>query len=152
VLRQNWRKPSPPVLRPNQRKPSPPVLRLNQKTCATRLHMHGAGCTRCYPTSRSSGHRVPDLCDHPRSSAPGLLLLPRSSSLFVMPHLPHAYHKTSKRDSSHDTKIKVKLPKCPVFEFKPHQVNDSSHSNQGTDHLVYQSPLDESIDNKRHKL
>jgi hypothetical protein len=26
----------------------------------------------------------------------------------------------------------------PVFEFKPHQVNDSSQSNQGTDHLVSQ--------------
>jgi hypothetical protein len=24
----------------------------------------------------------------------------------------------------------------PGFEFKPHQVNDSSQSNQGTDHLV----------------
>jgi hypothetical protein len=29
---------------------------------------------------------------------------------------------------------------CPGFEFKPHQVNDSSQSNQGTDHLVSQSP------------
>jgi hypothetical protein len=28
-----------------------------------------------------------DLCDHPQSSAPGLLLLPRSSSLHAMPHL-----------------------------------------------------------------
>jgi hypothetical protein len=26
--------------------------------------------------------------------------------------------------------------KCPRFEFKYHQVNDSSQSNQGTDHLV----------------
>jgi hypothetical protein len=25
------------------------------------------------------------------------------------------------------------------FEFKPHQVNDSSQSNQGTDHLVSQN-------------
>jgi hypothetical protein len=28
----------------------------------------------------------------------------------------------------------------PGFEFKPRQVNDSSQSNQGTDHLVSQSP------------
>jgi hypothetical protein len=28
----------------------------------------------------------------------------------------------------------------PGFEFKPHQVKDSSQSNQGTDHLVSQSP------------
>jgi hypothetical protein len=25
---------------------------------------------------------------------------------------------------------------CPRFEFKPCQINDSSQSNQGTDHLV----------------
>jgi hypothetical protein len=29
---------------------------------------------------------------------------------------------------------------CPGFEIKPRQVNDSSQSNQGTDHLVSQSP------------
>jgi hypothetical protein len=28
----------------------------------------------------------------------------------------------------------------PGFKFKPRQVNDSSQSNQGTDHLVSQSP------------
>jgi hypothetical protein len=37
-----------------------------------------------------------------------------------------------------ETKIKVKLSKCPGFEFNPRQVNDSSHSNQGADHLVSQ--------------
>jgi hypothetical protein len=35
-------------------------------------------------------------------------------------------------------RIKVKLSKCPRFEFKPHQVNDSSQSNQGIDHLISQ--------------
>jgi hypothetical protein len=40
----------------------------------------------------------------------------------------------------------------PGFEFKPRQVNDSSQSNQGTDHLVSQSPLDESTDNKSIKF
>jgi hypothetical protein len=40
----------------------------------------------------------------------------------------------------HTNKIKVvELPKCPGFEFKPRQVNDSSQSNQGTHHLVSQS-------------
>jgi hypothetical protein len=39
------------------------------------------------------------------------------------------------------TRIKVKQPKCPRFEFKHHQVNDSSQSNQGTDHLVSQFAL-----------
>jgi hypothetical protein len=45
-------------------KPSTLVLRLNQETRAPRLHVHGANRTRRYPTSRSSGNRVPDLCDH----------------------------------------------------------------------------------------
>jgi hypothetical protein len=42
--------------------------------------------------------------------------------------------------------------KHPGFKFKPRQVNDSSQSNQETDHLVSQSPLDESIDNKSTKF
>jgi hypothetical protein len=40
----------------------------------------------------------------------------------------------------------------PGFEFKPRHVNDSSQSNQETDNLVSQSPLDESIDNKSTKF
>jgi hypothetical protein len=38
------------------------VLRLNQETRAPRFHVHVIDHTRCYPTSRSSDHRVPDLC------------------------------------------------------------------------------------------
>jgi hypothetical protein len=101
--------------------------------------MHGADRIRRHLISRSSGHRVPDMCDYPRSSAPGLLLLPRSSSLPTMPHLPPTHHETSERDSP-TNKIKVKQTKCPRFEFKSHQVNDSSQSNQEIDHLVSQSP------------
>jgi hypothetical protein len=120
-------------------KPSTLVLRLNHETRVPRLHVHGADRTWRHPTSRSPGHRVPDLCDHPRSSAPGLLLLPQPSSLHVMPHLPPAHHKTSKRDSPNETKIKQKQKQThPGFEFKPRQVNDSSQSNQGTDHLISQ--------------
>jgi hypothetical protein len=63
---------------------------------------------RCHPISRLPGYRVPDLCDHPWSSAPGLLLLPRFSSLHAMPHLPPAHHETSKRDSPNKTKGKEK--------------------------------------------
>jgi hypothetical protein len=40
------------------------VLRLNQETCAPYLHMHGVDRTWRHPTSRSSGHQVPDLCDY----------------------------------------------------------------------------------------
>jgi hypothetical protein len=44
----------------------------------------------------------------------------------------------SKRNND---KRKIKQ-NCPGFEFKPHQVNDSSQSNQGTDHLVSQNNFD----------
>jgi hypothetical protein len=111
-------------------------LRLNQQTRAPCLHVYGADLTQRHLTSRSSGHQLPDLCDHPWYSASGLLLLPRSSSLSVMPQLPAAHHKTSKHDSSNETKVKVKQTKHPGFEFKPRQVNDSSQSNQGIHHLV----------------
>jgi hypothetical protein len=65
--------------------------------------------------------------DHPQSSATGLLLLARSSYLPVMSHLLDAHYETCKRDSPHETRIKVKLPKYPGFEFKSQHVNDSSH-------------------------
>jgi hypothetical protein len=123
------------------------VLRLNHsqtvdlnfeaqpRNLGSSLHVPGADRTRRYLTSRPPGHQVPDLCDHPWSSAPGLLLLPWSSSLHGMPHLPPVHYKTSKRDSPNETKVKEKQ-NYPGFEFKSRQVNDSSQSNQGTDHLV----------------
>jgi hypothetical protein len=89
-------------------KPSTLVLRLNQETRAPHLHVHGADRTQRHPTSRSPDHQVPDLCEHPRSSALGLLLLPWSSSLHAMAHLPPAHHETSKHDSPNKTKIKEK--------------------------------------------
>jgi hypothetical protein len=56
-----------------------------------------------------------------------------------MLHLPHAHHETSKYDSPNETKVKRKTkPNFPGFEFKPHQLNNSSQSNQETDHLVSQ--------------
>jgi hypothetical protein len=73
-------------------KPSTLILRLNQETCAPCLYVHGADHTQRHPTSRSSGHRVPDLCDHSRSSASGFLLLSWSSSLHSMMHMPPAHH------------------------------------------------------------
>jgi hypothetical protein len=126
VLRPNREKPWSPVLRPNQGKPSTFVLRLNQETRAPRLHVHGANCKRCHLTSRLFGHRVLDLCDYPRSFAPGLLLLPRSSSLPGMSHLQRTHHETSKHSSLNETKVNVKQTNHPGFEFKHHQVNDSS--------------------------
>jgi hypothetical protein len=87
------------------------VLRLNQETCAPSLHVSGVDRTWRHPTSRLPDYRVPGLCDHPRSSAPCLLLLPRSSSLHAMPHLPPTHHETSKYDSLNETKIKEKQNK-----------------------------------------
>jgi hypothetical protein len=100
-------------------KPSTLVLRLNQETCAPRLLVHGgADCTQRHQTSWSSGYRVPDLCDHPRSSAPILLLLPCSSSLLAMPHLPSVHHEASKRDSPNEAKIMVKPPKMSQIQIQ----------------------------------
>jgi hypothetical protein len=92
----------------------------------------GADRTQRHPTSRPPGHRVPDLCDHPRSSAPGLLLLPRSSSLHVMPHLPPAQHETSKHDSPNETKIKEKQNKTKqnVPHSNSNLVKSMTHHNQ----------------------
>jgi hypothetical protein len=38
------------------------------------------------------------------------------------------------------TSFEAKLEKTVAARFKPHQVNDSSQSNQATNHLVSQSP------------
>jgi hypothetical protein len=64
--------------------------------------------------------------DHPRSSAPSLLLLPQSSSLPIMPHLSPTHYETSTCISPHETDSRVKPPKFPGFKFKPRQVNYSS--------------------------
>jgi hypothetical protein len=69
-----------------------------------------------------------------------------------MPHLPPAQHETSKRDSPHDTRIKVKQLKCLIFEFKHWHVNDSSQSNQELTTWFLNLSLDESIDNKKYKV
>jgi hypothetical protein len=105
------------------------VLRLNQETRASSLHVPGADRTRRHPTSRPPGHRVHDLCDHPRSSAPGLLLLPRSSSLHAMPHLPLAHHETSKCDSPNETKIKEKQNKT-ILDSNSNLAKSMTHHNQ----------------------
>jgi hypothetical protein len=91
--------------------------------------MPGADCTRRHPTSRTSGHRVPDLYDHPRFSAPGLLLLPWSLSLHAMPHLSPAHHETSKHDSPNETKIKEKQNKI-VSDLNLNLAKSMTHHNQ----------------------
>jgi hypothetical protein len=56
--------------------------------------------------------------DHLQSSAPGLLLLPRSSSLPAVPHLSPAYHKTSKHDSPHKIDSRVEPPKTSRIQIQ----------------------------------
>jgi hypothetical protein len=126
---------------------------LNKETRAPRLHVHGADRTRCHPTSRSSGHRVPDLSNHPRSSTPGLLLLPRSSSLHAMQHLPPTHHETSKHDSPNETKIKEKQNEI-IPDSNSNLARSMTHHNQTKELATWflNLPLDESIDNKRTKF
>jgi hypothetical protein len=101
---------------------------LNQETHAPHLHVHSADHTRCRPTSRSPGHRVPDMCDHPRSSTPGLLFLSRSLSLHVMPHLPPAHHETSKCNSPNETKVKKQNETIP--DSNSNLAKSMNHHNQ----------------------
>jgi hypothetical protein len=111
-------------------KPSTLVLRLNQETHAPRLHVHGL-----------------------RSSAPGLLLLPWSSSLDVMPHLPPAHHETSKRYSPNETKIKEKQNET-IPDSNSNLAKSMIHHNQTKKRTTcfLNLPLDESIDNKSTKF
>jgi hypothetical protein len=134
-------------------KPSTLVLRLNQETHAPRLQVHGADRTQRHPTSRSPGHRVPDLCDHPWSSAPGLLLLPRSSSLHAMPHLPPAQHETSKHNSPNEIKIKEKRNKT-IPNSNLNLTKSITHHNQTKELTTWflNLPLDEFINNKSTKF
>jgi hypothetical protein len=56
--------------------------------------------------------------DHPQSSAPGLLLLPRSSSLPNMSHLSPTQHETSKHNFSHEIKVKGRTTKMSRIQIQ----------------------------------
>jgi hypothetical protein len=82
-------------------------------------------CARCRPHTTS-----PDLSivrpsstwlvlDHPRSSAPSLLLLPQSLSLPAVPPLLPTHHETSKRVSPDETDSRVEPSNFPGFKLKP---------------------------------
>jgi hypothetical protein len=93
------------------------------------------------------------VCHDPRSSAPGLLLLPQSSSLHAFPHLPPAHHETSKHDSLNKTKIKEKQNKT-IPDLNSNIAKSMTHHNQTKERTTWflTLPLDESIDNKRTKF
>jgi hypothetical protein len=95
----------------------------------------------CHPTSRLSDHRVSDLCDHPRSSTPGLLLLPRSSLLHAMPHLQPAHHETSKCDFTNETKVKEKQNKI-ISDSNSNLIKSMTHHNQTKELITWFLSID----------
>jgi hypothetical protein len=72
-------------------------------------------------------HQVSYACHNPRRCTPcricHLHIMRQANMIFQMKQI-----------------IRVKQLNRPGFEFKPRQVNDSSQSNQVTDHLLSQSP------------
>jgi hypothetical protein len=83
----------------------------------------------CQVQTACGATRPLDLCDHPQSSAPGLQLLPRSSSLHAMAHLPPAHHETSKHDSPNETKVKERQNKT-VPDSNSNLAKSMTHHNQ----------------------
>jgi hypothetical protein len=66
---------------------------------------------------------------HAFRKSPSLLLLPRSSSLHVMPHLSLAHHETSKHDSLNETKVKEK--QYEIFpDLNSNLIKSMTHHNQ----------------------
>jgi hypothetical protein len=94
-----------------------------------------------------------DLCDHPWSSAPVLLLMPWSSSPRATPHLPPAHHETSKCDSPNETKIKEKQNET-ILDSNSNLAKSMTHHNQTNELTTWflNLRLDESIDNKITKI
>jgi hypothetical protein len=66
-----------------------------------------------------------------------------------MSHLPHAHHKTSKRDSPNETKVKEKQNKT-IPDSNSNFTKSMIHHNQTKKLTTWflNLPLDESIDNK----
>jgi hypothetical protein len=66
-----------------------------------------------------------------------------------MSHLPPAHHKTSKRDSPNETKIKEKQNKA-IPDLNSNLAKLMTHHNQTKELTTWflNLPLDESIDNK----
>jgi hypothetical protein len=78
--------------------------------------------------------------DHPRSSAPSLLLIPQSSLLLAMSHSPPTYHETSNHVSlNRITQYGVSSTEMHRFQIqtKPCQLL-ITQINQGINHLISQ--------------
>jgi hypothetical protein len=70
-----------------------------------------------------------------------------------MPHLPHAHHSTSKRDSPNEMNVRIKQPE-PVLDLNSNLAKSMTHHNQTKELITWflNLPLDESIDNKSTKF
>jgi hypothetical protein len=70
-----------------------------------------------------------------------------------MPHLPPTHHKTSKHDSSNETKIKEKQNKT-IPDLNSNLAKSMTHQNQTKERTTWflNLPSDESIDNKNTKF
>jgi hypothetical protein len=87
---------------------------------STYVTEHGIWLSYCYYTCDLNilGTRMEASFPLSRNGYDSLLLLPCFSPLHAMSHLPPAHHKTSKRDSPNETKVKEKQ-NYPGFKFKP---------------------------------
>jgi hypothetical protein len=141
-------------MRPNREKPSQWLWGPNHQTCPSGFdtkpltnHPSGFDLSIVRPLSTRP------MLNHSQSSAPSLLLLPRSSSLPAMPHLSPTHHETSKWVSSHETNSRVEPPKFPRFKFKLRQVNYSSQMEPRYWPLGFSiSPLMSTLTTQRHKV
>jgi hypothetical protein len=115
-----------PVLRPNWEKSSILVLRLNQETRSPHLLVHSANRTQRLPTSRSSDHRLSDLC------LTILVLCTKSptpiSILIATRHAAPVTYTSRDKQTRFSTQKDSRLepPEFSGFKFKPRQVNYSS--------------------------
>jgi hypothetical protein len=176
VLRPNWQKPSewfwgqtthklsPSVLRPKPMRNRPSCfetkplincrpwfwgstkkLTLLVSTCQVQT-THGATRPLDHPATEYLTYAtIPDPLH--QSPNPAMILI---AARHAAPATCTPWDKQTRFSKWNKDKRKTKW-NCPRFEFKPRQVN-SSQSNQETDHLVSQSSLDESIDNKSTKF
>jgi hypothetical protein len=113
------------------------ILRLNQETRAPRLHMHGADHTWRHPTSRSSNHRLPDMCLTIINPLHQVSYSYLDSHRYLSCHTCHLHTTRQVNVILHTNKgNSVEPRKCTGFKFKPRHVNDSSQTDQGIDHLV----------------
>jgi hypothetical protein len=73
--------------------------------------------------------------------------------LHATPHLPPAHHKTSKRDSPNKTMIKEKQNET-IPNLSSNLAKSMTYHNQTKELTTWflTLPLDESIDNKKHKV